>query len=182
MSTGVIPHDGDRDHENEIQEDSARADHRERLQAHRERLDAYYRRQHRELQYDDRELGRLRRTWNKNICFCVIRPHRYTYGFVERMDHFTLSFFTPEDREKLSICGSCSGKDVNKAHAAGLTPLALGTSAVYFAEARLVLECRKIYFHDITPHNFLDVDIDMHYPEKDYHRLYIGEIMSCRTR
>ncbi len=126
--------------------------------------------------------GGLGVLWNKNICFCVIRPHRYTYGFVERMDHFTLSFFTPEDREKLSICGSCSGKDVNKAHAAGLTPLALGTSAVYFAEARLVLECRKIYFHDITPHNFLDVDIDMHYPEKDYHRLYIGEIMSCRTR
>lgn len=120
--------------------------------------------------------------WNKNICFCVIRPHRYTYSFVERMDHFTLSFFTPEDREKLSICGSCSGKDVNKAHAARLTPLALGTSAVYFAEARLVLECRKIYFHDITPHNFLDVDIDMHYPEKDYHRMYIGEIVSCRTR
>jgi hypothetical protein len=50
---------------------------------------------------------------------------------------------------------------------------------VYFNEARLVYTCRKIYFQDITPDNFLDPSIDKNYPDKDYHRMYIGEIISC---
>ena len=24
--------------------------------------------------------------WNKNICFCVVRPSRYTYEFIENSD------------------------------------------------------------------------------------------------
>ena len=50
---------------------------------------------------------------------------------------------------------------------------------VYFAEARLVLTCRKIYFQDIGPERFLDPAIESMYPQKDYHRMYIGEIVTC---
>ena len=119
--------------------------------------------------------------WNKNICFCVIRPHRYTYGFMEHAEHFTLSFFDEAYREALNFCGSKSGRNVDKVAATGLTPMTGATGAVYFAEARLVLECRKIYFQDMNPAHFLDPNIDENYPKKDYHRMYLGEILRCLT-
>jgi hypothetical protein len=50
---------------------------------------------------------------------------------------------------------------------------------IYFSEARLVLLCRKIYFQDISPDCFLDRKIDAMYPQRDYHRMYVGEIEKC---
>jgi hypothetical protein len=45
-----------------------------------------------------------------------------------------------------------------------------------------VIECRKIYIHDLDPANFLDKSIHDEYPEKDYHRLYMGEVERCLQR
>jgi len=127
--------------------------------------------------------GGLGVLWNRNVCFCVIRPHRYTYEFMERADSFTLSFFDEEFREALELCGTKSGRDIDKAEAAGLTPVA-GTqdATTYFAEARMVLECRKIYFQDIDPRHFVDPSINDNYPQQDYHRMYVGEIVNCLVR
>ena len=121
--------------------------------------------------------GGLGVLWHRPVCFCFIRPTRHTFGFMERGAHFTLSFFEEQYREALSLCGTRSGRELDKASAAGLTPLAGPTGAVAFAEARLVLECRKIYFQDLDPARFLDPAIEENYPEKDYHRCYIGEIV-----
>jgi hypothetical protein len=52
--------------------------------------------------------------------------------------------------------------------------------APYFEEAELVLVCRKLYWQDIDPTHFLDQNVDTNcYPEKDYHRMYIGEIVEA---
>lgn len=118
--------------------------------------------------------------WNKNVCWCVIRPVRYTYEFMERAECFTLSFFEEKYRGALDLCGNKSGREIDKAAAAGITPIPgklTGTTA--FAEARMILECRKIYFQDLEPGNFIEKEIDAHYPRKDYHRMYFGEIVNC---
>ena len=60
-----------------------------------------------------------------------------------------------------------------------LTPVKSPSGSVYFEEARLVLDCRKIYIHDLDPANFIDPKIEKEYPDKDYHRMYIGEILTC---
>jgi flavin reductase (DIM6/NTAB) family NADH-FMN oxidoreductase RutF len=117
--------------------------------------------------------------WNRNICWCVIRPQRYTYEFMEKAESFTLSFFEEKYRPALQLCGSKSGRDIDKAAAAGLTPIGgilPGTTA--FEEARMVAECRKIYFQDLNPQHFLDAAIDENYPARDYHRMYFGEIVN----
>ena len=51
--------------------------------------------------------------------------------------------------------------------------------APYFEEARLVLVCRKLYWQDLDPTHFVDGgEIDAkHYPGKDYHRMFIGEVV-----
>ena len=116
--------------------------------------------------------------WNKRVVFIFIRPTRYTYEFTEESDIFSLNFFTEEYRSVLNLCGSKSGRDIDKMKEPGLTPFE-ENGCVYFKEARLVLVCKKIYHQDLNPAQFLDPHIESHYANHDYHRMYIGEILSA---
>lgn len=122
--------------------------------------------------------GGVGHIWGKDVCWCVIRPQRYTLEFVESNPVFTLSFFNEEHRAALNLLGSRSGRDGDKVADSGLTPVdgpIIGTTT--FAEARLVIACRKVYWHDLDPDHFLDPSIEANYPQKDYHRMYLGEIV-----
>lgn len=120
--------------------------------------------------------------WHKNICFCVVRPGRHTFRFMEKSKVFSLSFFDKRHKPALELCGTKSGRDINKVRESGLTPVEDRTGAIYFKEARLAVILKKIYYHDIDPGHFLDSSIGKNYPEKDYHRMYVGEIVRCIKR
>lgn len=123
--------------------------------------------------------GALGELWNKDVCFCFIRPQRYTYEFTEKEDFFTVSFFSDEYKKALAFCGRNSGRDVDKAKETGLTPKAIDGS-MSFEQAEIVLLCKKLAFQDIKPEGFIDPTIDNTcYAAKDYHRMYIGEIVKC---
>ena len=125
--------------------------------------------------------GNMGVMWNKNIVTVFVRPQRYTKEFIDRSDKFTLSFYEEDLRPALSLCGSKSGRDLDKAKAAGLTP-AFENGTTYFEEAKLVLECRKIYTDKIHPQGFLAEEIAASYPEKDYHIVYMGEILRVLSK
>lgn len=115
--------------------------------------------------------------WNKPIAICFIRPHRYTYEFIEKNDHFTLSFFTKEYRNILEFCGSHSGKQTDKIAKTGLVPISTEKGNVYFSQSSLVFECKKIYTDEVKADNFIDKDlIKKIYPGADFHKIFIGEI------
>lgn len=115
--------------------------------------------------------------WNGPVCWCVIRPGRHTYGFINENPNFTLSFFDEQHRPALEVCGTKSGRDIDKAAVTGLVPIACELpDTTAFAQARMILECKKIYTQDIDPTHFLDPEIDRNYPQKDYHRMYFGSI------
>ncbi|MEI8197412.1 MAG: hypothetical protein WCI73_16060, partial [Phycisphaerae bacterium] len=62
----------------------------------------------------------------------------------------------------------------------GLTPLGLTKIASPgFAEAELILECRKTYFDDLKPEHFLADYIAPNY-RGDYHRMYFGEVVAAQ--
>jgi flavin reductase (DIM6/NTAB) family NADH-FMN oxidoreductase RutF len=117
--------------------------------------------------------------WNWPVTYIVVRPGRHTRQFLDSCDTYTLTFFDEQHRDILNTCGVKSGRDIDKMHLEGLTPKATSEGSVYFGEARLVIECRKVYFQDIAPDNFLAPEIAKLYPQKDYHRLYVGRILSC---
>jgi flavin reductase (DIM6/NTAB) family NADH-FMN oxidoreductase RutF len=119
--------------------------------------------------------------WDKKVCFAFVRPTRYTFEFLEKSEVYTFSFLEEQYRDILMYCGTKSGRDVNKVIETNLTPI-FRNGTVFFAEARLVMECRKIYVQDITPGNFLDQTMNEYYPKKDYHRIYVGEIIRCLKR
>jgi len=127
--------------------------------------------------------------WGKDVVFTVIRPVRHTIGFADSNPLFTLSFFDGKYRSALNFCGEKSGRDYDKAGETGLTPVVFGNGiaegkaagAVAFNEASEIIICKKIYFQDLDPANFLDPDIMNCYPQKDYHRMFIGEAVALLT-
>jgi flavin reductase (DIM6/NTAB) family NADH-FMN oxidoreductase RutF len=121
--------------------------------------------------------------WYQPVSFCFVRPQRYTFEFMEKSAPYSLSFFSDEYREALSLCGSQSGREVDKVKATGLTPAFTDTGTPYFAEARLVLECRKLYARSLEEAGFVDTGIPAEvYADKDYHRMYVGGIVQCLVR
>jgi len=124
--------------------------------------------------------GGLGHLWDRNVSFCFVRPQRYTFEFMERSTRYSLCFFGHGHRAALNYCGTHSGRDVDKVKAAKLTPLFTAKGTPYFAEARLVLECRKLYAQFLDESSFVDTSIPgAVYPGKDFHRLYVGEIEQC---
>ena len=120
--------------------------------------------------------------WNKPVAMCFIRPSRHTFNFSESEDFFTLSFLQEGNRDILNVCGSKSGRDFDKVKETGLVPVQLEGESVTFEQARLVLECKKVYYDDIKPVFLLPDKMDeTFYSEHDYHRMYIGEVLNAYT-
>ena len=115
--------------------------------------------------------------WFRDVAVCFIRPQRYTLEFVEQNDTFALSFFGTGEKQALSLCGSKSGREVDKIKETGLTPV-YSDGTVYYEQAKLVLICKRIAVSEVTPQNILDKTVlERCYPEKDYHKVFVGEIV-----
>jgi flavin reductase (DIM6/NTAB) family NADH-FMN oxidoreductase RutF len=118
--------------------------------------------------------------WNKPIAVIFIRPQRYTLSFVENNEYFTLSFFTEKYRKVLNYCGQYSGRMVDKIKVTGLSTVLTPLKNIAFKQARMVIECRKLYADNVRPEKFIDKETIQHiYPTKDFHKMFIGEILNC---
>jgi len=123
--------------------------------------------------------GSLGTMWGRPFALVVVRPTRYTREFMEQYDTFTLCAFPETYRSALNLLGTKSGRHGDKIAESGLTPIpSIQVAAPGYAQADLILECRKIYWADFDPAHFLDPRIERNYPQKDYHRIYFGEIVA----
>ncbi len=126
--------------------------------------------------------GQVGVLWNQDIATAYVRPQRYTKGFLDSNETYTLSFFGEAQRELLKLCGAKSGRELDKMHLSGLTPV-FREGSVWFEEAELVLVCRKIYIGKIDPDGFVDETlIAKNYPKNDFHSFYIGAIEKVLSR
>lgn len=115
--------------------------------------------------------------WNKNVVFAFVRPQRYTKEFIEASDRFSLTFFDECHKKELQYFGSVSGRDEDKIEKTGFT-VEHAEGAPYFSEGNLAVICKKLYAGSIDPQAILSPEIDKTiYPDKDYHVVYIGEIV-----
>lgn len=101
--------------------------------------------------------GDLGTLWSRPVATVYVRPDRHTHEFMERSDRFTIAFFDEEQKDKLSFCGSHSGRDTDKT-SCGLTPTDF-EGAVGFEEAELVICCRIIYAQDFEEGCFRDPSV-----------------------
>ncbi len=126
--------------------------------------------------------GNIGILWNKPVVSIFVRPQRYTFQFLEKNDFFTLNFLDPTHRGLLNVLGSVSGRDMDKMAVDELNACETENKMVCFKQARLVLECKKLYYTDIDPAYFLDKTIAGNYPNKDFHRMYFGEVINTLGR
>jgi len=119
--------------------------------------------------------GFLGEMWGKACAIAMIRPQRYTLEFMNKSDYFTLSFYG-DNKAVHKVCGSKSGRDIDKAKESGLVPI-FDNGAVYFEQAELVLICKKLYTSQIDKEGFVDKECLKWYPDNDFHKMFVGEIV-----
>ncbi len=114
--------------------------------------------------------------WNEPMVFAFVRPSRYTHDFLMKYPQFSLVFLPDSHRKVLNLCGSRSGRDIDKMRIPGMTPLDLG-GAVGFDEADLVITARTACRQPIAPASLLREDVrQAFYGGGDYHDLFIARI------
>jgi flavin reductase (DIM6/NTAB) family NADH-FMN oxidoreductase RutF len=128
--------------------------------------------------------GALGTFWQSPAATVYIRSSRYTKTFVDSHDLLSISFLTPGYRKALNVCGTLSGRDVDKVAKSGLNPIMLdsgqGSEVPSFAEAELVLVCRKALVAPLGPALFIDPKADGAMyggsDKGDYHTMYISYV------
>ena len=126
--------------------------------------------------------GGLGVLWNVPVATCYVRPQRYTKEFMDAEEYFTLTVFGEEYRKALTVCGTKSGRDMDKVKECGFTVKTAQCGAPYFEQAELVIVCRKRFVQDFDPANIPEDEKEKQYPNADYHTMYIGEIVEVLSK
>ena len=88
--------------------------------------------------------GAIGMIWSRDAYFAFVKPERYTWEFVDSSDYFTVSYFPQELNGIHKIYGYKSGRDIDKAKEAGITPEIL-EHGIGYKEASEIYVCKKLY-------------------------------------
>jgi flavin reductase (DIM6/NTAB) family NADH-FMN oxidoreductase RutF len=116
--------------------------------------------------------------WRRRVMMVAVRTSRYTYQLIEKADSFTVSIPSGNMKKEINICGSKSGRDLDKFKECGFSTAKskkVGSPVVKIPGTHF--ECRIIHKAPIDP-RFLSSDLEDIYPAKDYHTLYFGEVLA----
>ena len=125
--------------------------------------------------------------WKKPIFTVFVRESRHTKKLLDENGEFTVNFpYGAFDRSILGICGTRSGRDMDKIKELGLTLEPGETVSVPgIKEFPLTLECKVIYRQDQDPAAINEENTARFYPKNeqfpagDYHTAYYGQITAA---
>ena len=129
--------------------------------------------------------GALGDAWwdNMPIAIIFVSATRYTQKFLEENETFSINVFPPEFRRAVAYIGSHSGRDEDKIVATGLKVDFTSDVTPIFPQSRIIIECRKVYAHNLDREKFSESLIG-NYAQKKFqgvipHTVYFGEIINC---
>jgi flavin reductase (DIM6/NTAB) family NADH-FMN oxidoreductase RutF len=121
--------------------------------------------------------GVIGQIWGRPIFQVLVRPSRHSFSLLEELGEFTVCIPTDEQKQALALCGTKSGRDMNKVEACGLSLSASAHMQVPFiAECSAHYECRVIHVNDLVNATLDPALVARSYPNGDFHRVYYGEI------
>ncbi|MCX6288134.1 MAG: flavin reductase family protein [Bacteroidetes bacterium] len=122
--------------------------------------------------------GTIGEIWHMPIFTVLVRPTRYTFGLMEKAKDFTVCVLPEEYKKQLELCGTKSGRDMDKISVCGFTlDQSAHTRTPFITQSAIHYECRIVHKHRLDP-AALDPAIDKKYYEtKDWHMVYYGEIL-----
>ncbi|HEX7371174.1 MAG TPA: flavin reductase family protein [Thermodesulfobacteriota bacterium] len=116
--------------------------------------------------------------WRRPTMMVAVRTSRFTHKLIEEAESFTVSFPAGDMKKEIGICGSKSGRDLDKFKECGLSVLkSKKVGAPVLKIPGYHFECRIVNKAPTDP-KFLSPDLESIYPAKDYHTLYFGEILA----
>ena len=130
--------------------------------------------------------GHIGVIWGKPVFVAYVRESRHTKSLVDKNGEFTVNTpLAPIDKNIIAVCGTKSGRDMDKFAELGLeTEEGLTVSVPGIRQLPLTLECKVIYRQD-QDSAALHPDVMARYykpgtrNEGDYHTMYFGEITAA---
>ena len=113
--------------------------------------------------------------WGKPCFMTMVRPQRYTFDVLKKADTFTVSVPFGTLLQELEICGTKSGRDIDKSKVVSFLPSKTVKSPVV-AGCDAYFECRIIY-KDALKGELMPEDVKSKMYIDDFHHLYYGEIV-----
>lgn len=130
--------------------------------------------------------GSLGVVWSKPVFKVLVRESRYTKELLDKNGEFTVNVpLAAVDKNIIAVCGTKSGRDMDKFKELGLHTKAGQTVAVpAIRELPLTLECKVIYRQDqdpdaIEPDSYARFYAKGTRNEGDHHTVYYGEITAA---
>lgn len=122
--------------------------------------------------------GLIGQIWGRPIFQVLVRPSRHSFSLLEELGEFTVCVPADGQKDALSLCGTRSGRDLDKVAACGLSlEPSSDVSVPYIAECRAHYECRVIHTNDLVNATLDPQIVERSYPKGDFHRVYFGEIL-----
>lgn len=118
--------------------------------------------------------------WKKNVTTVYVRQSRYTKEFMDNSNYYTVTFLKDDLKDKLSLLGTKSGRDIDKMNIDGLNLVDVENGFAY-EESKLVFVCKKLFKNDLKESQFLVDGLfnECYSDPEDIHTMYIGEIVGC---
>ncbi len=130
--------------------------------------------------------GMLGIEWNKPIFVAFVRQSRYTKALVDKNPEFTVNIpLDVLDKNIIAVCGTKSGRDIDKIRELGLTTVPGETVSVpAIAQLPLTLECKVVYQQDQDLSALQEDYRNACYKpntrnDGDFHTAYYGEITAA---
>lgn len=130
--------------------------------------------------------GQLGVVWSKPVFQVLVRESRHTKALLDQNGEFTVNVPLGQiDKNIVAVCGTKSGRDLDKIKELGLTLEPGQTVSVPgIRELPLTLECKVIYKQAQDPAAIDKGCLERFYAkgtqnEGDYHTIYYGEITAA---
>lgn len=129
--------------------------------------------------------GHIGTLWSRPTFVVYVRQSRFTKEQLDMTGVFTISCFVDKSDPKIfKVCGSQSGRDIDKVAEAGLTLEDAEINGVPgIKEYPLTVECKVLYSQDQVVEKIPEDIVKHYYPEEDgsidFHTMYVGEIVDA---
>ncbi len=121
--------------------------------------------------------GEVGPIWGMPTFTAIVRHSRYTHGLIEETMDFTVNIPRKGLEKAVSLCGTRSGRDVDKFAKAHLTPVkARSTKSPIVKECVAHFECRVMCRLEMTGKS-IEPRIARNYKSGNYHTFFIGRIL-----
>jgi len=115
---------------------------------------------------DETESNLITLSWVANLCSNPPRmgigvvPKRHSYGLLKRIGDFVINVPSKNQIEGTVICGTRSGRDIDKFEATGFTPKpSTQITSPMISECPLNIECRTWKIIEVGSHHLFIADV-----------------------